>query len=163
MTLVTGTFGSDDLSDTDRSELILGLPGDDTIEAGAGDDLIFGGSGDDLIFGNEGNDTISGGAGNDTIVGGTGIDIVTGGPGADVFVANPGDGLIIITDFQTGVDKLDFRPLGFASEAEAFAAVVFTGVGDGIPSFTGTFPDLGVAITILGRDEPLPITDAILQ
>ena len=71
--------------------------------------------------------------------------------------------MIIITDFQTGVDKLDFRPLGFASEAEAFAAVTFTGVGDGIPSFTGTFIELGVAITILGFDEPLPITDAILQ
>ncbi len=89
--------------------------------------------------------------------------MVTGGAGCDFFVANPGDGLIIITDFKTEVDKLDFRPLGFASKEEAFAAVTFIGVGDEIPGFTGAFFDLGVAITILGRDQPLPITDAILE
>lgn len=162
MTPIIGTFGPDSLIGTDFDDILLGLSGDDTISGKKGNDLLFGDKGDDILSGNAGNDILFGGAGSDTLSGNKGVDIVTGGAGADFFVANPNDGTIIVTDFETGVDKLDFRPLGFANIDEAVAAVVFTGVGDGIPGFTGTFPELGVRITILGPDEPLPLSDAIV-
>ncbi|MEF9605158.1 calcium-binding protein, partial [Paracoccus sp. PXZ] len=39
---------------------------------------------------------------------GRGNDILTGGAGADVFEFERGDGRDIVTDFQNGVDRLDF-------------------------------------------------------
>ncbi|MFZ0269061.1 M10 family metallopeptidase C-terminal domain-containing protein [Caulobacter sp.] len=73
-----------------------------TINGSAGGDVLLGGSGADIING-------SGGA--DTIYGNGGGDILSGGAGADTFVYDDGHSPIlhwdVITDFQTGQDKLN--------------------------------------------------------
>jgi Ca2+-binding RTX toxin-like protein len=67
------------------------------------------------ITGTTGNDVLTGGAGNDTITGNIGRDVLTGGAGADTFIfrAYFESGIVearrdLITDFVSGIDKLDF-------------------------------------------------------
>ena len=73
-----------------------------TIEGSAGADTLTGGSGADTISGSGGADIIRGAGGGDRL---------TGGAGADTFVYGDGDSSLlhwdVITDFQTGQDKLD--------------------------------------------------------
>ncbi|SDJ05925.1 Ca2+-binding protein, RTX toxin-related [Pseudomonas flavescens] len=73
-------------------DVVLGLDGNDFIDAGAGDDEIYGGSGDDTLLGGAGNDIINGGVGSDRLEGGDGDDIYTfiGGSGNDVVVDSAG-------------------------------------------------------------------------
>mgnify|MGYP001358919631 FL=1 len=114
-----------------------GYHGDDTIdnrsggsswiEGGSGDDYIYGGDfsdtiygdtlyassvhyapGNDVLLGGSGNDTIVGGGGDDIISGGSGDDILTGGAGVDTFKFLVGSGTDIITDFEDGIDILDY-------------------------------------------------------
>lgn len=73
-----------------QGDLLLGLGGADTINAGNGDNLIFGGSGrndpsdlGDSITGGTGNDTIYANGGNDSVVGTSGSDLIYGGLGQD--------------------------------------------------------------------------------
>ncbi|MFP5076745.1 M10 family metallopeptidase C-terminal domain-containing protein [Rhizobium sp. YIM 134829] len=73
-------------------------------------DTISGGGGNDRISGHKGNDVLNGDDGNDRIGGGQGHDILTGGAGKDSFIfhsfaAKDSDR---ITDFVSGVDKIDF-------------------------------------------------------
>jgi Ca2+-binding RTX toxin-like protein len=65
------------------------------------------------IIGNRLANTLNGGAGHDRIEGGGGNDTVTGGAGADVFIFARGTASDVVTDFQTGVDKLVFQ--GFSA------------------------------------------------
>lgn len=103
---------------------------------GDGSELFTGGSGVDLIFSFAGDDEIDAGAGSDTISGGAGADTMTGGVGADTFsgfsledqsivasehtldaaiadtntitFATGSAGRVdLITDFISGIDKLD--------------------------------------------------------
>ncbi|WP_200941437.1 M10 family metallopeptidase C-terminal domain-containing protein, partial [Caulobacter sp. Root1455] len=75
-----------------------------TINGSAAGEILTGGSGRDTINGSGGNDTIRGAGGGDTL---------TGGAGLDTFVYDDGESPIlhwdVITDFQTGQDKLDLR------------------------------------------------------
>ncbi|MBO9557897.1 MAG: M10 family metallopeptidase C-terminal domain-containing protein [Caulobacter sp.] len=75
-----------------------------TLNGSAGADILTGGSGADIINGSGGNDTLRGNGGGD---------VLTGGAGADTFVYGNGDSTLshwdVITDFQTGQDKLDLR------------------------------------------------------
>jgi Ca2+-binding RTX toxin-like protein len=62
---------------------------------------------EDELFGNGGNDKLNGGDGDDRLSDGTGTDTLTGGPGADIFEFAD-DGVIDrITDFETGIDRID--------------------------------------------------------
>jgi hypothetical protein len=61
------------------------------------------------IDGGAGHDDILGGSGDDWIEGGRGLDVLTGGTGNDHFVFNWGDGPDLVTDFQSGVDKVHLR------------------------------------------------------
>jgi Ca2+-binding RTX toxin-like protein len=110
----TGAFGDaqgDTFSGIDKvigSNFADGLFADDSgvvLEGGAGDDLLLGGAGLDVL---------NGGSGADTLEGGLGLDILTGGSGTDYFVFNRGDGPDLVTDFQSGVDKIVLRD-GFSS------------------------------------------------
>ena len=76
---------------------------------------LQGNSGDNFLYGMAGNDTLIGSAGNDTLRGGLGADTLTGGAGADIFQFEARNGNDRVTDFQSGVDKLDFRLLGITS------------------------------------------------
>lgn len=90
--------------------------GDDTLVAGGGNDYLFGGSGSDVLFGEIGDDTLQGGTGGDTLVGGEGVDIFLYQFKSDLQGANTASTADIITDFQSGEDKLFFSraPGGFA-------------------------------------------------
>jgi Ca2+-binding RTX toxin-like protein len=91
-----------------------------------------GNSVDNIIISNDYGSTLNGGAGNDILKSGHSGDILTGGPGNDIFEFDylpwhSGH----ITDFTSGVDALDLRPL--------FQAAGYTGtdpVKDGWLSFT---------------------------
>ena len=76
--------------------------------------LLTGTAGDDLLMARGfGADTLSGGAGNDILLSGPGETVMRGGAGADVFVISAGSGLVRITDFAPGTDRLDLSALPF--------------------------------------------------
>ncbi|MBD1203146.1 MAG: M10 family metallopeptidase C-terminal domain-containing protein [Rhodobacteraceae bacterium] len=108
-----GGLGNDRLFGGSGQDRLLGEAGSDVIQGAAGADIVDGGDGDDLLFGGLGRDRLSGGGGNDRLNGGLGQDVLTGGAGADVFIftspatAGSGRGADTITDFQTGVDRID--------------------------------------------------------
>ena len=94
-----------------------------------------GNGGATLILGSSGADKIVGTAASDIIHGDAGADTLTGGGGADVFVYTAlndaplakGKSSVVdmITDFQTGVDRLDLSGLGhmtFKGESASVAA-----------------------------------------
>ncbi len=85
------------LGGTNRSEIIIGGAGDDTLWGEGGDDRLEGGFGVDHIHGGDGSDIITdsgtdigaadvlkGEAGDDLINGGMGLDLVFGGDGSDI-------------------------------------------------------------------------------
>lgn len=120
-----GTSGDDTLTDTVGADWISGRGGDDTLKGKSGKDTIFGGNGKDTLFGGGGRDKLYGGGGNDVIYGGShndkisgngGKDTLTGGSGADTFIFKKASDSTtsksdIITDFESGSDKLDFSGL----------------------------------------------------
>ena len=87
------------------------------------------GIGDDQIYGGIGNDDIYGGAGFDLIVGGAGNDVLRGEAGNDTFVFAAAFGNDVITDFDTGLDKINLSGLGLnAASLAASAAQIDAGV-----------------------------------
>jgi len=118
-----------------------GTAGDDTLTGTDFADSIVGGDGNDQPFGGDANDVIGGGNDDDTLNGGLGADILTGDGGIDVFVFNPGEtensgntGIYdVITDFQDGIDLIDFSAFGFTSTAD----FVITQPGDTVISIDG--------------------------
>ena len=76
---------------------VIGSPLADTLSGGYGN----------------GNETLFGGSGNDVLIGGIGNDHLTGGTGADTFVFNRSEGLDVITDFQSGVDKIQMSKFSY--------------------------------------------------
>lgn len=116
-----GGAGQDDLDGGDESDRLFGNKGSDEIDGGLGNDRINGGSGNDVMSGEGGRDFLNGGNGRDTLIGGTGKDSLTGGAQKDFFVFNAAaDSVVgnlndVITDFTTGVDKLDLTALNLDS------------------------------------------------
>ena len=103
---------------SEHGDLMRGLD-----DASAGE-VIFGLGGDDRLEGRNGFDWLIGGDGADTLVGGMGFDLMTGGAGADRFVFNSrfdggawAGGGEVITDFQSGLDRIAFvaATSGFAN------------------------------------------------
>lgn len=103
-------------SGNDRGTAALrGSAGRYQIDALAGNDQLYGYGGDDILLGGRGNDTLVGGSGNDTM---------TGGAGNDMFVfakltaleneTSPELGNDLVTDFATGIDRIDVTGLGLA-------------------------------------------------
>jgi hypothetical protein len=72
---------------------------------------------DNYLLGTAGEDWMDAGAGNDYLRGFVGNDLLTGGEGSDRFAFErtlAANGLDTITDFQAGVDLLDFTLVGFS-------------------------------------------------
>ena len=98
---------------------------------------VISGSGNDSILGDTLVNNINGGGGNDTINGGGSADRLTGAVGADVFVyalttdSGVGAGRDVITDFVSGVDKLDFSAIDANTATILPMNEAFTFVGTG--------------------------------
>jgi Ca2+-binding RTX toxin-like protein len=111
---IVGTPGDDVLFGTDEQDIILGLGGNDRIEAGGSDteyqyDRICGGAGDDVLVGRQDREAdpyteseaiVVGGPGNDRLLGGVelkggrGRDELRGGEGRDRLWGGPGNDVI---------------------------------------------------------------------
>lgn len=103
-----GHSGKDSMFGGDGNDSLTGGDGGDTLRGGNGNDTLSGEAGADDIRGHSGADILSGGSGKDIIRGGTGRDELTGGNGADTFVFALNDGHDTITDFNQGVDLIEF-------------------------------------------------------
>ena len=123
--ILWGMDGNDWMQGGGDVDRLFGGAGRDTLLGGGGNDVIEGGDGADLLNGGAGRDALSGGTGDDVLVGDVGTDTLTGGAGADVFIfasaiaAGNGAARDVVTDFQSGVDRIDLSALG----------TVFTGTG----------------------------------
>lgn len=85
-----GSAANDHLAHDEIDVFLFGYEGHDSLEGGVGEDYLDGGAG---------NDVLRGGAGNDTLIGGSGV---------DTFAFHKGHGHDRVTDFEPGVDFLDF-------------------------------------------------------
>ena len=84
-----------------------------------------------LVVGSPGKDTLTGGDLNDTLVAARGHMTMTGGDGADTFVVGGEGGIkATITDFQLGVDKLQFDHAGRVSIRQEHGNTVVTAGND---------------------------------
>ena len=153
--VINGGAGTSDTADYSAFTANLGVTlGNNVAVAGSGTgfntDLIsnienfIGGAGNDSITGDGSANRLSGGAGNDTLSGGAGADTLTGGSGADVFDFNAtnqsGVGTAnrdVITDFVSGIDKLDFSAIDANTFILAFGNQAFTFNSIAGASFTG--------------------------
>ena len=102
------------------------------------------GAGNDKLIGNDVDNRLDGGRGSDTY---------TGGEGADTFVVGEAGWYEFITDFQSGVDKLDLSAFGIDESNVSFSGnQIFVDVG-------GTSaPDL---IVVLTDSAPIQYSDMI--
>lgn len=155
---VTGTARNDRLLGDDRANRMLGGEGNDNIEGKAGNDMLDGGFGSDTVKGGAGDDVITGGRDQtqDLLFGGDGNDtitlykrdIATGGSGRDVFViekfGSPEN--MIIKDFVTDVDKIDFRHI---SEADQFSDLK---IEEHTDKMLVTVKGTGISIELSGVD-----------
>jgi Ca2+-binding RTX toxin-like protein len=134
--------------------VITGDAGNNRLVGARGDDTLQGAAGDDFLFGGADNDVLRGGNGRDQLIGGLGTDDMTGGAGVDFFIfrsaaeSPAGSGRDIIRDFQTGIDKINLRPID--ANAGAGGNQVFTFIDDA--AFTGTAGQLRYQDGILAGD-----------
>ncbi|WP_299143476.1 hypothetical protein [uncultured Tateyamaria sp.] len=105
---LTGGDGDDTITGAQGNDRLFGGAGNDDLRGGISNDRVYGGEGNDALFGDAGNDKLYGGDGDDVLTGGTGKDVMTGGAGADIFVFTANAHRDRITDFEDGVDLLDF-------------------------------------------------------
>ena len=99
---------------TTGNDLFNGTSGNDTLDGGAGNDILNGLAGDDELIGGIGLDKLTGGAGQDLMTGGaTGV----ADADKDIFIFSAltdsprGVTRDVITDFASGVDKIDVRTI----------------------------------------------------
>ncbi len=117
----TGGFARNDVVDNKGQiigEIQLG-GGNDTYvgDVGVQQGDVRGGAGTDLLVGTNGADRLFGEADSDGLIGGAGADTLSGGGGRDVFVYRSAaesttDAMDVITDFETGVDRLELSAIG---------------------------------------------------
>jgi Ca2+-binding RTX toxin-like protein len=100
---IVGTSGPDVLYGTPLADLIIGLGGDDrlqavstdttgdTLEGDEGNDVLVGGDRPDTLRGGPGADRLNGGASGDDLWGGPGRDLLNGGGGSDLIDARDGE------------------------------------------------------------------------
>jgi Ca2+-binding RTX toxin-like protein len=109
---VIGSCGDEDLSGcAGRSNVIVGLGGNDTLTGGYRADVLLGGAGNDILVGGPGNDVLSGGAGSNTF------------RFLDMCGANANFGKDVIVDFKPGQDVIEIDHSLFTDTAALLAAI----------------------------------------
>ena len=95
-----------------------GVSGVDVIEAVVETDVlssienVIGSNDGDVITGSNQSNSLNGADGDDVLNGGAGDDLLTGGEDADIFAFEGLFGNDTVTDFESGVDRLDFSDFG---------------------------------------------------
>ncbi len=107
---LVGTPGDDVICGGNGNDVIEGLGGNDVLIGGNGRDKLFGGDGNDLLLGGNGKDVLEGGNGNDTLRGGNGADKLVGGPGSDALFGGRGPDKLDTVDGVSGNDLADGGP-----------------------------------------------------
>ena len=102
---------------------------------GAAGGQVFGTGAGDLILGAGAQDRLMGQGGDDILVSSHTGGILTGGAGADIFVLCPSSGTLEVSDFQTGVDRLDLTRF---PSLRSMAQLDFTSTSSGINISHGT-------------------------
>jgi Ca2+-binding RTX toxin-like protein len=145
---LTGSDFGDELRGNNSANVLVGRAGNDVISAGGNADRLKGG---------EGADTLQGQGGNDSLEGESGDDLMSGGASArDYFVFHEYGfdpltrswGHDVISDFEDGLDLLDFRNSGAYGAPITFASLTITQQG------TNTLivgPHDGESILLLNR------------
>ena len=121
---LAGTAYADTLTGDGLANVVSGNGGADTLSGGFGADILYGNQDNDILYGNQDNDVLYGGQGDDVIYGGQGDDVIVGGVGFDKMQGNLGADVFLfltlddsrfvsdeISDFVTGVDKIDLRAI----------------------------------------------------
>ena len=128
----TGTGEADTIRGGGGNDTINGLGGNDMLAGDSGNDIVNGGDGNDTINGGSGSDTLNGDAGDDIINGGASRDVMTGGSGFDRFAfssasdaGNSASSRDVITDFVSGVDKIDVSAIDNNVNASGNGAFTF--------------------------------------
>ncbi|MDJ0736803.1 MAG: calcium-binding protein [Nostocaceae cyanobacterium] len=124
------SFGNDRVKARGGDDIIEGGDGDDKLNGGKGDDSIHGGVGKDLLIGAYGDDFLVGGDGDDLIKGGRGSDKMTGGEGSDTFLFKQSwlkGEYDVITDFESGVDTIQFQDWGSLDSQQWFNEKISNG------------------------------------
>ncbi len=123
----------------------------------------------DSIKGDQQNNTIDGRGGNDSLAGRKGNDTLTGGAGRDAFVFfDPADGVDTITDFVSGVDRIEISALGFtaltAGQTNALGTVLFYNSSTGTLTYDpdGAGGAAGVQIATLAGAPGLVASDIVI-
>lgn len=103
-----GEQGDDHLIGSDGNDHLYGGEGNDYLWDSAGNNILDGGLGDDNLISGKGDDILYGGEGNDYLDAGMGDNKLTGGTGYDTFSFNieDNDSSNVITDFESGIDKI---------------------------------------------------------
>lgn len=94
----------------------------------------------EILEGSAGVDTLIGGSGDDLLTGHAGNDILTGGGGADTFLFAGGHGNDVITDFESGIDRLlfvgvenaDLKATSTTLNGVAGVSIVYSQDGDSV-------------------------------
>ena len=130
---------------------ITGGGGNDRLYGQTQDDTINGGTGNDSLYGQQNNDILNAGTGRDFLFGGTGDDTLTGG-GADLerdlFVFQTAGGTDTITDYEDGVDRIQFRSIAGTSNFAALT-IANNGSGDAVVTYSEG------SVTLTGIDQSL--------
>ena len=124
--VLEGQDGDDTLAGGAAATSIVGGIGNDSLVGNAGDDNLDGGAGNDTLRGGQGDDRLIGGDGDDLLDGGTRDDILRGDAGADTFIGGAGD------DFLDGTTNADGAPDTAAETIDGDAVVTdatVTGLG----------------------------------
>ncbi|MFC7537979.1 M10 family metallopeptidase C-terminal domain-containing protein [Sphingomonas sp. GCM10030256] len=127
---------------------------------------------DNVLTGNAQANQLVGGAGNDRLIGGDGMDWLTGGAGSDTFVGEFNSSKVAtklgsfsidrITDFQSGVDKIDLSGLDAISGLAGDQAFTFRGMAANKNAGELTYKvydsvqgaEMALGIDIDGQDKP---------
>lgn len=133
--IASGGAGNDTINGSSGNDRLYGEAGNDNLDGSSGDDFLAGGAGDDILAGGSGNDRMVGDAGSDVMTGGAGRDVMTGGASADTFVFaalldSRGSLADVITDFRSGVDKIDVRGIDANTARAGDQAFAFLATAD---------------------------------